>query len=76
MIPLNEAHVRQILKDWKTHYNRGRPHSSLGPGIPEPLEPKVELQAHRHRVPKDHRVVRTAILRGLHHEYRLEKVAA
>jgi putative transposase len=76
MIPLNEAHVRQILKRWVTHYNRGRPHRSLGPGIPEPINPKVEPQAQRHRIPNDHRVARTAILGGLHHEYRLEKVVA
>jgi putative transposase len=76
MIPLSGAHLRQILKEWMTHYNRGRPHSSLGPGIPERVGPKVELQTERHRIPRDHRVVRTAILGGLHHEYRLEKVAA
>jgi hypothetical protein len=68
MIPLNEAHLRQILKDWKTHYLRGRPHSSLGPGIPESVELKVELEAHRHRIRKDDRLVSTAILIGLHHE--------
>ena len=34
MIPLNEGHVRQTLKGWLAHYNHGRPHSSLGPGIP------------------------------------------
>ena len=33
IIPLNEAHVRRTLKLWAEHYNRGRPHSSLGPGI-------------------------------------------
>src|SRR5437016_3179116 len=44
MIPFNEAHVRQILKSWTSHYNRGRPHSSLGPGIPKPSSPKAELQ--------------------------------
>jgi transposase InsO family protein len=34
MIPINEAHVRQTLKSWIVHYNRARPHSSLGPGMP------------------------------------------
>jgi len=42
MIPLNEGHVRQTLKGWLAHYNHGRPHSSLVPGIPEPLGPNVE----------------------------------
>lgn len=35
MIPLNERHLRQTLRCWVTHYNKGRPHSSLGPGFPE-----------------------------------------
>jgi hypothetical protein len=58
------------------HYNRGRPHSSLGPGIPEPVGTDVERQKQRHRIPDDHRVTKTPILCGLHHEYRLEKVGA
>ena len=35
LIPLNERHLRLILREWVTHYNRGRPPVSLGPGIPE-----------------------------------------
>ena len=34
MIPLGEKHLRRILAERVTHYNRGRPHLSLGPGIP------------------------------------------
>ena len=34
LIPLNDGHLRSLLKEWVTHYNRGRPHASLGPGIP------------------------------------------
>ena len=33
MIPLSEGHLRSILQSWVEHYNRGRPHSSLGPGV-------------------------------------------
>ena len=36
LIPPSEAHLRAILKCWVTHYNRGRPHSALGPGVPDP----------------------------------------
>jgi putative transposase len=36
LIPLNERHLRRILEEWVAHYNKGRPHSSSGPGIPEP----------------------------------------
>jgi len=35
LIPLNGRHLRGILKGWATHYNKGRPHSGLGPGIPD-----------------------------------------
>jgi transposase InsO family protein len=69
LIPLNERPLRPILKEWVTHYKRGRPHSSLGPGIPAP-------QISGHRIPWGHRVVGSLVLAGLHHEYRLEKVAA
>jgi transposase InsO family protein len=30
MIPMSERHVRAILREWVHHYNRGRPHASLG----------------------------------------------
>ena len=36
LIVLNERHLRVVFKEWVTHYNRGRPHASLGPGIPDP----------------------------------------
>jgi putative transposase len=74
VIPMNERHLRAVLRDWCSHYNRGRPHSSLGPGIPDgaviaPLLPE-------HRIPDGHRVVRKPVLGGLHHEYYLERIAA
>ncbi len=31
MIPISEAPLRAILKEWVTHYNSGRSHSALGP---------------------------------------------
>jgi putative transposase len=37
MILLNESHLRRVLWEWVAHYNRGRPHASLGPGIPMAL---------------------------------------
>jgi transposase InsO family protein len=36
VIPLNQRHLYGILKEWVAHYNEGRPHMSLGPGIPQP----------------------------------------
>jgi transposase InsO family protein len=29
LIPVSQAHLRAILKDWRAHYNAVRPHSSL-----------------------------------------------
>jgi len=74
VIPLNERHLRHILQRWVTHYNRGRPHASLGPGIPDPSEHFVD-QLRDRRVPNGYRVIATPILGGLHHEYRLELAA-
>src|SRR5437899_11644866 len=41
LIPINERHLKMTIKEWGTHYNRGRPHSSLGPGLPEPTQDRV-----------------------------------
>jgi transposase InsO family protein len=35
MIPLGEKHLRSIVREWIAHYNHGRPHRSLGPGLSE-----------------------------------------
>jgi len=35
-IALSESHLRSILKKSVIHYNEGRPHMALGPGIPSP----------------------------------------
>ena len=76
MIPVGERHLRRILKEWVRHYNRGRPHSSLGPGIPEPIQATVPASVHRHKLPEGYRVTARPVLGGLHHEYSLEKEAA
>jgi putative transposase len=77
MIPLGEKHLSRILAEWVTHYNQGRPHSSLGPGIPEPVEMLLPTQPHRRYCSTDiHKVAARSILGGLHHEYRWERMAA
>jgi putative transposase len=77
LIPLTEHHLRRLLHEWVPHCNEGRPHRSLGPGIPQPpWSLPVPLQAHRHRIPAQLRVVARPILGGLHHAYRLEEKAA
>lgn len=77
VIPLHERHLYGISKEWVAHYNQGRPHMSLGPGIPLPIRTlPVSRQAHRHRIPAGQCVVARPVLGGLHHDYGLEKQAA
>src|SRR5262245_21643539 len=76
MIPIDEAHLRQILKSWTLRYHRRRSHSSLGPGMPDRSSVNAPIQSERHAIPKDCRIVVTSILGGLHHEYALQKIAA
>jgi hypothetical protein len=58
------------------YYNHARPHTSLGPGFPDPPEDlPVPLQPHRHRLPPGTRVTTTPVLGGLHHDYRLDRAA-
>jgi len=76
LIPLNEKHLRRTLKLWVDHYNKGRPHSSLGPGIPDPAGDLRQEAALSNRIPQGCRVVAKPVLNGLHHEYQLERWAA
>lgn len=77
MIPMNERHLRAVLREWVSHYNRGRPHASVGPGLPGcPLLDDAIGRAADHRIPAGYRIAATPILGGLHHEYRLEPMAA
>ena len=36
LISLTENHLRRLLQAWVLHYNAGRPHVALGPGLPQP----------------------------------------
>jgi putative transposase len=77
VIPLNDKHLYSILKEWVGHYNQGRSHMSLGPGIPKPIRTlPVPRQAHQHQLPTGQRVVARPVLGGLHHDYKLESKAA
>jgi putative transposase len=76
LIPLNECHLKRIVREFIIYYNRGRQHSALGPGFPEPIQATVPDSGHRHRLRSGYRVAKTPVLGGLHHEYRLEKEVA
>jgi transposase InsO family protein len=71
MLPMSEAHLRSILREWVTHYNGGRPHSALGHGVPGPpagsaCAPKPDSR----RLWTPGALVRAkSVLGGLHHEY-------
>lgn len=76
LIPLNARHLLQVLREWVAYYNRARPHSSLGPGFPNPAEGlPAPLQPDRHRLPPRSHVTATPVLGGLHHDYRLDRAA-
>ena len=71
MIPLSEAHLRWILREWVAHYNRGRPHSALGPGVPGPPagSARTSKAEPRCRWTSGALVRAKSVLSGLHHEY-------
>jgi putative transposase len=76
LIPINERYLRHIVREFAPYYNLGRPHTSLGPGFPEPNPAAIPASGHRHRLPVGYRVASTQVLGGLHHEYRLEENVA
>ena len=72
MIPLSEVHLRSILREWVAHYNGGRPHSALGPGVPGPPAGSARTQTESRRSWTPGALVRAkSVLGGLHHEYSL-----
>jgi transposase InsO family protein len=78
LIPMSEGHLRSILKSWVEHYNRGRPHSSLGPGVPDPPREIAVIRntESRHRLAAGSIVLARSVLAGLHHEYLLAPAIA
>ncbi len=73
LIPMSESHLRATLREWVRHYNCGRPHKSLGPGVPDwPKVASVVPQSEsRHRTAAGALVLTKSVLGGLHHEYSL-----
>jgi len=71
LIPLSESHLRSILRSWVGHYNHGRPHMALGPGVPDPPSEVVPSATPptRHRLGEHLSVRARSVLGGLHHEY-------
>ncbi len=71
VIPMSESHLRSILKFWIPHYNSGRPHMALGPGVPDPPPTISDLgkPCSRHRREDSYAVRAKSVLGGLHQEY-------
>ncbi len=71
MIPLSEAPLRSILGEWIAHYNSARPHSALGPGVPDPPTGSAHAakpESRRQWAPGA--LVRAkSVLSGLHHDF-------
>jgi transposase InsO family protein len=57
-LPLSERHVRAVLAEYASYYNRDRPHRSLGLETPVPSQRPVAGE-----------VVARPVLGGLHHVY-------
>ena len=78
MIPMSEAHLRAILREWVAHYNGGRPHSALGPGVPGPPAGSARASKPESRRPwTPGALVRAkSVLGGLHHEYSVQATPA
>jgi putative transposase len=78
LIPCPKPHLRFTLKTWIAHYNGGRPHMALGPGVPDPPVSTIVLPSppSRHRRGESYAVRAKPVLGGLHHEYSLAAACA
>ena len=78
MIPLSEVHLRAILREWVAHYNGGRVHTALGPGVPGPPRTpgRIPKSESRHQLAAGALVRAKAVLGGLHHEYSIAAAPA
>jgi hypothetical protein len=69
VMPRTASPLRCVLSEWVCHYNAGRPHVALGPGMPQPSAAlPVALQTYRHQLPTHGRVVVHPILGGVYYE--------
>jgi len=78
LIPRSEGHLRLNLKEWVAHYNEGRPHMALGPGIPSPPAELGERKSGcgRHKLDERYVVHSRSVLSGLHHDYCLAAISS
>jgi hypothetical protein len=67
LIPISGSHLRSIPAYWVEHCNRGRPHSSQGPGVADPpgLLATVRKLESRHRLGAGVAVLAKSVLGGV-----------
>ena len=64
MLIVSEAHLRDVLREYVTYFNRSRPHQGIGQRIPMPhASSAVALSTSA-------KVIAFPVLGGLHHDYR------
>ncbi len=64
IVIVSEAHLRRILKEYMTYFNRSRPHQGIDQRVPDANasgDPPVGEPG---------KVVAFPVLGGLHHDYR------
>lgn len=74
-----QSHIcGRFLTSWITHYNEGRPHMALGPGVPDPpvASPHGRNLRSREDVLDGVVIHSKPVLGGLHHEYSFAPMAA
>ena len=64
MLIVSEAHLRRILKEYVTYFNRARPHQGIGQQVPEPTHIPDGATG------TTGNIISFPVLGGLHHEYR------
>ena len=64
LLIMSEAHLRRVLKEYLTYFNRSRPHQGIDQRVPE-AEASI-----RSPVREPGKVVAFPVLGGLHHDYR------
>jgi putative transposase len=70
MLLLCSAKTRSVRCLTLAHYNGARPHSALGPGIPDPpAMAALPAKQSSWRLGRQLTVVTRPVLGGLHHEY-------
>lgn len=76
LIPLSEAHLRSMRKEWAKHFKTARPHMALGPEVPNPPAKVPANEKSCHRLGARVVVCARSVLGGFHHQYSLEPALA